>query len=38
MVEPLCDIGGMLLDRDEDVVVEAHGQVVVPDCFDRDAD
>jgi hypothetical protein len=41
VVEPLCDIGGLLLDRDEDVarlVVEALGRVVVPDVLDRVAD
>ena len=41
VVEPLCDIGGLLLDRDENVarlVIKALGRVVVPDVLDRVAD
>jgi hypothetical protein len=41
VVEALCDIGGLLLDRDEDVarlVVETLGRVVVSDVLDRVAD
>ena len=41
VVEPLGDIGGLLLDRDEDVaclVVEALGRVVVADVLDGVAD